>query len=128
MFDKNYLAPTGSTGNNTHDGLGTGGGFEAIAVKFVVEAAGSTPTVTFKVQGSVDEPDVDDTDAHWFDLGYVTDASDTIATTGITATSVGAKIIFLANPLARRYRRFRLVTSSNTNITYRAELYRVASR
>lgn len=54
---------------------------------------------------------------------YVSDSSDTAATTGIASTAVGAKVVFLSNPGARMYRYFRLVTSSNTNVTYHADLY-----
>ena len=127
MYDKNSLAAAGSTGNTTHDGLRVGGTYETIAVEFVVEAVGSSPTVTWKVQATVADPDVDDADANWYDLGYITDASDAISQTALTATAVGAQIIFLSNPVARRFQRFRLVTSSNTNVTYHADLYRIAA-
>lgn len=127
MYDKNPLAPAGSTGNNTHASLNVGGTYETFAVEFVVEAAGATPTVTWKVQGSPDDPSVADGSSNWYDLGYITDASDTISQAGIVQTAVGAKIIFPSNPLARRYSKFRLVTSSNTNVTYHADLFRIAA-
>lgn len=110
------LAPAGSTGNNTHAARIAGDDYDGLAVQFVIEAVGGTPTVTFKVQGSLDN-------ANWYDLGYITDASDTISVTALTKTAVGAYIIFLSNPLARNYRYFRLVTSANTNVTYRGEMY-----
>lgn len=110
------LAVTGTTGNNTHSSVRCPDNYEGLAVQFVIEAVGATPTVTYKVQGSLDG-------TNWFDWGYVTDATDTIAVSPLTKTAVGAYVIFLSNPLARNYRFARLVTSSNTNVTYRGELY-----
>jgi hypothetical protein len=72
--------------------------------------------VTWKVQGSVDN-------SNFYDLFYVTDSSDTAASTTIASTAVGSKIVFAANPGARMYRFWRLVTSANTNVTYHADLY-----
>lgn len=111
------LAPAGSTGNNTHAAKGASPGDSSKhAFQFVIEAVGGTPTVTFKVQGSFDG-------TNWFDVAYVTDASDTLAVTALTKTGVGAYLVFVANPAARFYSQFRLVTSANTNVTYRCELY-----
>jgi len=127
LYDNNSLAPAGSTGNQTFPGLNVGGGQETIAFQFVVEAVGATPTITWKIQGSVDDPEtVTDGNAHWYDVGYITDASDTIAQATRTATAVGAQVAWLSNPVARRYRRYRLVTSANTNVTYHCDLYRIA--
>jgi hypothetical protein len=114
MYDSHALAPSGSTGNNTHSAVQLGGSYEAIAFQFEVEAAGTT--VTWKVQGSLDGES-------FFDLAYITDASDTVATAGKTVTTVSKQVIFLSNPVARRYRYFRLVTSANTGITYRADAF-----
>lgn len=110
------LAPAGSTGNNTHAGVFVGGSYEAIAFQFEVEAAGATPTVSWKVQGSLDG-------SNWVDVGYITDASDSIATATRAATAVGVQVSFLSNPVARKFNHFRLVTSANTNITYSAEAF-----
>ena len=127
MYEKALLATPGSTGNNTHSGVHLGSGYEAVVIQFVVEATGATPTVTWKVQASADDPaTLADAQANWFDVGYITDASDTISQATRTATAVGAQIAFLSNPVARRFRRFRLVTTLNTNVTYRGEIYRVA--
>lgn len=109
------LAPAGTTGNNTHNGVCVGAA-DAVAVSFIVEVAGGTPTVTWKVQGSLDN-------LNWFDVQYVTDASDTGAKTALTATAVGAQVIWLDTVSGSRfYDNFRLVTSSNTNVTYRCEM------
>lgn len=116
MYQKHTLAAAGSTGNVTGDALPCGGVYDSAILQFVVEAIGATPTVTFKFQGTVD-------DVNWFDLAYVTDASDTTSVAGRTVTTVAAFVNFLANPVARKYKAFRVVTSANTNVTYRAELY-----
>lgn len=119
LFDGPYsLAATGSTGNNTHGAVHTGADWSSLAFQFVVEAVGSTPTVTWKVQGSLDN-------TRWYDMAYVTDASDTLSVATKTATGVGGQVIFTCNPSARRYQYVRLVTSANTNVTYRGELYLV---
>ena len=110
------LAPTGTTGNNTHTAVPASNG-SRFGVQFVVEAAGATPTVTWKVQGSFDGK-------NWYDLEYVTDASDTGAAATRTATAVGAQAEWLDLAGGSRfYSQFRLVTTANTNITYRGELY-----
>jgi hypothetical protein len=114
----------GQTGNNTHAGVPIVG-YSALAFEFVVEVAGATPTVTWKIQASPDDLSVTDGNAHWYDLGYITDATDTISVATRTATAAGAQIEFISNPVARQYRRFRLVTTANTNVTYRGEAYRI---
>lgn len=117
MYDLMTLASAGSTGNNTHASVRTDA-METMAFQFVVEAIGATPTVTYKFQGSTDN-------VNFYDVAYVTDATDTVATTTRTVTAVGATIAFLSNPVARRYNFYRCVTSANTNVTYRAEIYRI---
>lgn len=118
------LAATGSTGNNTHAGVSLEDA-DGVAIAFIVEAAGATPTVTFKVQGALEDSTVADSAANWIDLAYLPSSGDTPATTTQTATAVGATVFFLDFASgARFYRRFRLVTSANTNITYRANAYK----
>jgi hypothetical protein len=97
--------------------------WDSIAFEFVVDVAGATPTITWKVQGSIDDLSVVDGSANWYDVGYITDASDTLSQAARTATAVGAQIAWLSNPVARRYHRFRLVTTSDTNITYHADMF-----
>jgi hypothetical protein len=111
------LAPAGSTGNNTHAGVGVGAAMDKVAVQFVVEAIGATPTVTWKVQGTLDG-------VTWNDLFYVTPSTNTAASTAIVATTVSTIPIWLDQAGAERfYSQLRLVTSANTNVTYRAEMY-----
>lgn len=111
------LAPTGSTGNVTGAAVAMADDqYPVIAFQFVVEAVGATPTVTFKFQGTLDG-------TNWYDLGYITDASDTISQATQVRTTVGASVEYVSNPVARRFNSFRVVTTLNTNVTYRAEAY-----
>jgi hypothetical protein len=112
---------TGSTpltGNNTGTAVRTDAN-ETVAFEFEVTAIGATPTVTWIIQGSMDA-------SNWYPVNYVTDATDTAAVAGLTSTAVGKKIIFLSNPVARRYKYYRVVTSANTNVTYSAVAHRIA--
>lgn len=118
MFDKHMLAPAGSTGNITGSAVSLDGAYEALAFHFVVEAVGATPTVTYKFQGSVDG-------TNWFDIAYVTDVSDTAAVATRSMTGTGSQVAWLSNPVARKYDQVRVVTTANTNVTFRAEAYRV---
>jgi hypothetical protein len=111
------LAPGGSTGNVTGNAVDASQASGPVALQFVAEVAGTTPTVTYKFQGSLDG-------LNWYDVYYLTDASDTAAATARTATAVGAQVSFLdSGNSSRNYSKFRLVTSANTNVTFRAELY-----
>ena len=109
-------AAIGSTGNNTHNSVHIGADYATVALQFVVEAVGGTPTVTYKWQGSPDN-------SNWYDIAYITDASDTLAVSTSVRTTTGADLKFISNPGARRYKYIRLVTSANTNVTYRGEVY-----
>lgn len=113
------LAPAGSTDNNTHAGVRVGG-YETIALAFEITAVGATPTVTFKFQGSHDN-------VNWYDLAYITDATDTLATATLTKTSIGQYIVYPSNTVVRRYQHYRLVTTANTNVTYKSRAYKYKS-
>lgn len=119
-FSKQFLAPAGSTGNNTHQGISNRDEGGVVALQFVVEAVGATPTVTFKWQGSLDGQT-------WNDLTYVSTSTDTLTTSTQTVTGVGTTTVFLENSQQRNWAQFRLVTSANTNVTYRSELYTQAT-
>lgn len=106
------------TGNQTHGAVRTDAN-ETVAFEFEVTAVGATPTVTWLIEGSMNG-------SNWYAVNYVTDATDTAAVTGLTSTAVGKKIIFLSNPVARRYKYYRVTTSANTNVTYRADAHRIS--
>lgn len=116
LFGPVLLAPAASTGNVTGAAFQMNPNDNGHAFQFVVEVAGATPTVTAKIQGSVDN-------VNWYDLLYVTDASDTPATTPLTKVAVGASIIYTSNAGVRFYKFYRVVTSANTNVTFRCEAY-----
>lgn len=116
------LAATGSTGNNTHNGAHAGAEADAVEFRFIVEAVGATPTVTFKIQGTNDDTNVTDANAVWTDISYIPANTNTAANATQTATAVGTTVFFSdIQSGARFWRRFRLVTSANTNVTYRCE-------
>lgn len=117
------LAPTGSTGNNSHAQVGDNVGPRGLGVEFVVEVAGATPTVTYKLQGTMDTS-ASPPAASWFDLLTVPAGSDTAAV-GATVTAVGSTVLYLDAVGLRFANQFRLVTSANTNITYHANLWSV---
>jgi hypothetical protein len=109
-------APDGSNTNATHPAVEVDSPEKGVAFQFEVTAIGATPTVTYKWQGSVDG-------TNWDDVAYITAAADTLAVTTRARTTVSADLLFLANPLARIYRHYRLVTSGILNVTYRAKIF-----
>lgn len=118
------LAPTGTTGNNTHTGINVNPPDGSTIFNFIVEAVGGTPTVTFKIQGCVDAPTVTDANVTWFDIPYFPANSDTLATATQTVTATGKTTFFLDIASGSRlFTRFRLVTTANTNVTYRCEAF-----
>lgn len=119
------LAAAGSTGNNTHTGLQLTPTAKHVAFVFIVEAVGGGPTVTYKFQGTLDIPLVADGSANWTDIALLPAGSETVTAAPAAATGVGATIFYLAQAHSRFFRRVRLVTSANTNVTYRAELYQI---
>lgn len=111
------LASPGTTGNNTSAASLLPEDADSWAVQFVIEAVGGSPTVDFKVQGSLDDG------SNWHDIPYLTEASDTVATAARTKTATGAYLIFPSLLQTRAWKHVRLVTANNTAVTYRAELY-----
>ncbi len=108
------MAPAASAGNVTGAAVGLDADSDRAAVAFIVEAIGATPTVTWKAQVSLDG-------LTWFDARYVTDASEAVASAAITVAVVGTQVIFISL-VDRGWRNVRIVTSANTNVTFRAEL------
>lgn len=125
---KRQIAPSGSTGNNTHASveLDPGVEFAQLILQFIVEIIGATPTVTYKWQVSADDPDVTDANSVWIDLPYVIqgDSAETAATATRARTTVGSDTVYpvIGTKTRQIFRKIRLVTSANTNVTYRAEL------
>jgi hypothetical protein len=116
------LAATGTTGNNTHAGVRLPDDACRVAFSLIVEAIGSTPTVTWKVQVSLDGMDVTDANSTWVDLLYLTaTTNDSPVTSTIPVTTVTRSSVFLDDVGSRFFRKARLVTSLNTNVTYRGE-------
>lgn len=112
------LAKTGSTGANTHDGVWVPSGASRFCAQFINEVLGATPTVDFIFQGSVDGG------ATWYAIPYVTAATDTLAVAAITVTGLGGSVVWLdLSGGSRFFSKIRCVTTNNTNVTYRAELY-----
>lgn len=110
------LASAGTTGNNTHGPktLPEWGGDRKVALVFTISTTGSTPTVTFKLQGSMDA-------TNFADITLLpTETSATAAS--VTKTGLGTYIYFIDQQHTRRYESLQLVTSSNTNVTYNAQL------
>ena len=123
-FIDQLAAPKGSTGNNTHLQVALPDVYESVCLQFVAEAVGATPTVTWKFQGSNEDIAVSDANSTWQDVVYLTPASGTAeASTARTVTAVGSDPVWLARGGgARFWKKVRLVTSANTNVTYRAEV------
>lgn len=116
------MAPAGTTGNNTHQSIGLPTVSHRLAFQLIVEAVGATPTVTWKVQVSLDDTSVSDANSTWYDLIYFTaGTNDTLAVATRAVTAVGSDTVFADTAGDTRFwRKARLVTSLNTNCTYRA--------
>ena len=84
----------------------------------MVEAVGTT--ITAKIQGTLDTPDIADGSANWFDLPFITATDDTVASS-LTKTATGAYPMWMSRGDQRFVRRVRVVTSANTGCTYHAE-------
>jgi hypothetical protein len=115
-----FLANPGTTGNNTHASVRTTPGASKLAVAYVAEVAGTT--ATWKVQASMDNDPVSDANANWFDMPYILPSTDTLSQAAIVRTTLGSDVIWLALATTRFVRRVRLVVTSNTGQTYRAEM------
>jgi hypothetical protein len=94
-----------------------------LAIEFVVEVAGATPTVTFTIQSLAPggDPAVA---ADWQDTGYVTGDSTVAAVkTALTRTAVGRTVVYVDGLDKRFYDGIAVNISANTNITFRINAY-----
>lgn len=87
------------------------------SVAFLVEVENAGVAFVYRWEGSLDK------DA-WKPVAYITDASDTLAVADTSGATARSDVQFLANPIARRYRYYRLVVVTNTGpVTFRAEIF-----
>ena len=119
------LATTGSTGNNTHASVGLNVVPSKIAANLIIEAVGATPTITATLQGTLDPGTVVDGSAQWFNISFFKADSSGAATESAnqTQTTTGAFPMYVGLSRNKFARRLRLVTTANTNVTYRCELH-----
>lgn len=118
------VAPSGSTGNNTHTGVEIDPSVDVsqLLLEFIVETIGTT--VTYKWQVAPEDPSVvSDANATWTDLNYIPwgDATETVAaaTRARTTVSTDTLVPFVGTKAKQIFRRIRLVTTANTGVTYR---------
>ena len=112
------LAPAGSTATGAYASVAVPANYDAIGFQIDAVAGGTSASVKF--QGSLDG-------SSWFDIAYVTDATDTAATTARTLNPSSSLVQWLSNPVARKFAFFRLNVVSNTGVTFSATLYQIIS-
>ena len=118
----------GVTGNNVHDSVRSSPNSTHVIFVLIVEAGGATPTISWKVQGAMDADAITDANANWFDLLMLPPGSDTVAAIPLVIPSPNATTgvsspAYIAQATIRFARRFRVVTTANTNVTYRVEMH-----
>lgn len=109
------LAPTGSNAVQAYSTMGVDRDDTVNVVQFVVDSAGTSPTVTFTIQGSFDG-------THWFDVPYLTTTSDTLSNASLTLTATGAALLYVMRPFPF----FRVNVTALNNVTFHADLFPVA--
>ncbi len=112
--------------NNTHASVEAPNDADAIIIEFRSTVVGASPTVTYTVQASDDGSEVPDATSDWYTaFGLPSNGAAEVAITG-AVTAVGTIDYFIE--LARRpSRKYRLVTSLNTNVTYDSEMREVSA-
>jgi hypothetical protein len=122
LFEKVTLIPAGTTTAQTGATVQVADTCATIAFAMTVSAASGAPTLTWTIQGSVDG-------TVFYPIAYVTDLTDTAAVAARTDTPTTGmqKIEWLSNPLARRYRYYRAVTSSVVTTTYGIDAYLIGN-
>jgi len=126
-FMRQLAAVSGSTGNNTHTSIRLSSPARGLGLALVVETGGATPTISWKVQGTFANDDVSDANATWFDALLLPAASDTVAAVPLVIPSPNAvtgfvSAVYIAQGNIRFLPRIRVVTTANTNVTYRVEI------
>lgn len=119
-------APVGSTGNNTHQSVGLSQNGESVAVDFRATAIGATPTVTWIVQGSFDDVTTADASSKWVTAFVYPNGSDTGTAAPAAVTTVSSNPVWLSGPVFRFFKKIRIVTSANTNVTYEASVHELS--
>ena len=120
-----FAALPGSTGNTTHQSVGFTQEATSAAVDFRCTAIGATPTVTFVIQGSFDEPQTLDASSVWVTAFVYPVGSDTGTAAPAAVTTVSSNPVYLRGPSLRFYKKVRVVTSANTNVTYEAKVHEI---
>ncbi len=116
------LAPAASVGSQTHVPVEVPAEADTLMIEFEVEAVGATPTVTYNVQGSMDDADVPVASSDWFEMFGLPSAGAAEVDISGTVTAVGVSD-FTLDLRSRAVKKLRLVTSANTNVTYNSEVH-----
>lgn len=114
------LAPAASTGNNTHASVPVDSDLDVLSLEFEITAVGTT--ISWRFQGSMDDPAIPDASSDWFDLSVLPGDTNAELATVQTKTAVGVYQSEV-DPRERPVAKVRLVTSGNTGVTYEAEAY-----
>lgn len=118
------LAPAGTTGTGRKVGSGLAEA-ERVAVEIVLEVVGATPAFTFTVQAL--KPGGSPSDANdWSDVAVGVANSLTASTAAPTVAMAVGRYIFFVDGMAARFADSMAVNvATNTNVTYRINLYRI---
>lgn len=115
-FQKIALDATGTTSTHTTgSGIIPTGRTDTVCLEFIIEAVGATPTITWKLQASFDN-------VNFVDVELLPAASETAVAT-VTQTGTGTYHHFVAQSAVRKWPYYQIVSSSNTNVTYRSNLW-----
>jgi hypothetical protein len=123
-YNKVDLIPTGANTNQTSASKTPTPDAEIIAFRIVCEVIGATPAITWQIFGSLDDASVPDANSLWDAIGYVTEATDTIAFTTRTGPIVAgtAQANWLSS-VVRCHKKYRAVITGILNVTYRVEMH-----
>lgn len=114
-MDSAILYPTGSVGNIVSSAVG-GLANDSIAFEFIVEAIGATPTVTVVIEQSNDG-------VNWRTTPKALATGGTAGTSFVYANT-GSDFIYPVDTGFEKWAGFwRMRTSANTNVTFRAILW-----